>query len=130
MTVCGPPRYSEIRINFAQAFNAIGTVVGPALGTYAFFKDTGDDVESLKNVQWVYLAIAIFVFCLAGVFFISNIPEVTDADMQSQELETDLGDDRPFWQRYQLFHAAFAQFLYTGAQGSFFFVRVVALFVG
>ncbi|KAL1952918.1 hypothetical protein VTO42DRAFT_3952 [Malbranchea cinnamomea] len=116
LSVCGPPKYSEIRINLAQAFNAIGTVVGPVLGSYAFFKNTEDDVNSLKSVQWVYLAIAIFVFVLAGVFFVSNIPEVTDADMQFQEQETDLGDDRPFWKRYQLFHAAFAQFLYTGAQ--------------
>lgn len=116
--VCGPPKYSEIRINFAQGFNAIGTVVGPVLATYAFFKNTDThDVDSLKNVQWVYLAIAIFVFCLAGVFFCSNIPEVTDADIQFQESETDVGDERPFWKRYQLFHAAIAQFLYTGAQG-------------
>jgi FHS family L-fucose permease-like MFS transporter len=26
LTVCGPPKYSEIRINVAQAFNGIGTV--------------------------------------------------------------------------------------------------------
>lgn len=117
--VCGPPKYSEIRINFAQSFNAIGTVVGPVLGSYAFFNDTSDSVKSLKQVQWVYLAIAIFVFILAFVFFISNIPEVTDADMQFQIAETHVGDDsKPFWKQYRLFHAAFAQFLYTGAQGS------------
>ena len=27
VAVCGPPRYSEIRINLSQAFNGIGTVV-------------------------------------------------------------------------------------------------------
>jgi FHS family L-fucose permease-like MFS transporter len=47
ITVCGPPRYAELRINFAQAFNAIGTVLGPVLGSYAFFKNTGDSVQSL-----------------------------------------------------------------------------------
>lgn len=26
--------------------------------------------------------------------------------------------DKPFWQQYRLFHAAFAQFCYTGAQGN------------
>ena len=69
ITVCGPPRYAELRINFAQAFNAIGTVMGPVLGSYAFFKNTGDNIQSLKNVQWVYLGISIFVFCLAAVFY-------------------------------------------------------------
>lgn len=30
-------------------------------------------MDSLKSVQWVYLAIAIFVFILAGVFFLSYV---------------------------------------------------------
>ncbi|KAK2748259.1 hypothetical protein FQN57_000917 [Myotisia sp. PD_48] len=118
LAVCGPPKYAEIRINVAQAFNAIGTVVGPVLGSYAFFTTTEDDVDSLRSVQWVYLAIAIFVFFLAGVFYISNIPEITDADMEFQVAETHAQDDgRRFRERYQLFHAAIAQFLYVGGQG-------------
>ena len=82
--VCGPPRYSEIRINFAQAFNAVGTVIAPVLGSYAFLKNVGDNSSSLQNVQWVYLAIACFVFLLAVVFYFSTIPEITDADMMFQ----------------------------------------------
>ncbi len=82
--VCGPPRYSEIRINLAQAFNAVGTVIAPVLGSYAFFKNVGDNGASLQNVQWVYLAIACFVFLLAVVFYFSTIPEITDADMMFQ----------------------------------------------
>ncbi|KAF2717698.1 MFS general substrate transporter [Polychaeton citri CBS 116435] len=121
ITICGPPRYSEIRINISQSFNAIGTVVAPVLGSYVFFTGTGATVAeqeaSLRNVQWVYLAIACFVFLLAGVFFFSNIPEITDADMAFQAEETHAGTDvKPFWQQYRLFHAAFAQFCYTGAQ--------------
>ncbi|KAJ6155257.1 hypothetical protein N7470_005823, partial [Penicillium chermesinum] len=117
LTVCGPPRYSEIRINFAQAFNAIGTVVGPVLGSYAFFTETADDVSALQRVQWVYLAIGVFVFCLAAVFFVSNIPEVTDEDMAFQVSTTHVEEqDRPFWKQYKLFHATLAQFTYTGAQ--------------
>jgi fucose permease len=80
LTVCGPPKYSEIRINFAQAFNGIGTVLAPVLGSYVFFKDVGENeqaLEALQNVQWTYLAIAIFVFLLAIVFAFSPIPEIT-----------------------------------------------------
>jgi len=40
------------------------------LGSYVFFLKTGEDEKALKNVQWVYLAIAIFVFLLAGVFYL------------------------------------------------------------
>ena len=65
----------------------------------------------------MYLAIACFVFILAFVFFCSWIPEVTDADMQFQVQETHIeGTEKGFWKQYRLFHAAFAQFCYTGAQ--------------
>ncbi|GAB1737538.1 hypothetical protein NU219Hw_g1848t1 [Hortaea werneckii] len=117
ITICGPPRYSEMRINISQAFNGIGTVVAPVLGSYVFFKNTGNDENALQNVQWVYLAIAIFVFILAVVFYFSPIPEITDADMEFQASESHANtDSQPFWKQYRLFHAAFAQFCYTGAQ--------------
>lgn len=129
ITVCGPPKYAEMRINLAQAFNGIGTVVAPVLGSYVFFLKTADDTQSLKNVQWVYLAIAIFVFFLAIVFYLSPIPEITDADMAYQAEQTHANDDvKPFYQQYRLFHATFAQFCYTGAQiaiASFFINYVV-----
>ncbi|KAI0556023.1 MFS general substrate transporter [Xylaria curta] len=115
ITVCGPPKYSEIRINISQAFNGIGTVIAPVLGSYVFF--TFDDTTALENVQWVYVAIGIFVFLLAFAFFLSKIPEITDADMAFQASETHANaDDKPFWKQYRLFHAAAAQFCYTGAQ--------------
>ncbi|KAK2606824.1 hypothetical protein N8I77_005549 [Diaporthe amygdali] len=116
ITVCGPPKYSEIRINISQAFNGIGTVVAPVLGSYVFFNF--DDVKALQNVQWVYLSIAVFVFILAFVFFVSDIPEITDADMafQAEESRASADSDKPFIKQYRLFHASFAQFCYTGAQ--------------
>jgi hypothetical protein len=49
--VCGPPRYAEIRINISQAFNGVGTVVAPVLGSYVFFLKTGDDANAIKNVS-------------------------------------------------------------------------------
>lgn len=114
--VCGPPKYSEIRINISQAFNGIGTVIAPVLGSYVFFNF--GDAEALQNVQWVYLSIAVFVFLLAFVFFMSTIPEITDADMAFQAEETHASADtaKPFLKQYRLFHASFAQFCYTGAQ--------------
>lgn len=127
ITVCGPPRYSEMRINLSQAFNGIGTVVAPLMGSYVFFNNLDDD-EALENVQWVYLAITVFVWLLAIVFWIARIPEVTDADMafQAEEAEASF-DDKPFVQQYRLFHAAFAQFCYTGAQVAIasFFINYV-----
>lgn len=105
-----------MRINISQAFNGIGTVIAPVLGSYVFFA-FGDE-KALENVQWVYLAIACFVFLLAGVFFFSSIPEITDADMEFQADQTNASaaSPKPLIKQYRLFHAAFAQFCYSGAQ--------------
>lgn len=76
-------------------------------------------MTALQRVQWVYLAIGCFVFCLAGVFFVSNIPEVTDEDMAFQVATTHVDEqEKPFWKQWKLFHATLAQFTYTGAQGT------------
>ncbi|KAH6608179.1 hypothetical protein Trco_004492 [Trichoderma cornu-damae] len=115
IAVCGPPKYSELRINISQAFNGIGTVIAPVLGSYVFFKFS--DEKALQNVQWVYLAIVIFVLLLASLFFLAEIPEITNADMEFQAKEAhSSSDDEPLWKQYRLFHAALAQFCYTGAQ--------------
>lgn len=115
MIVCGPPRLAEFRINISQAFNGIGTVVAPVLGSYVLF--TFDDETALKNVQWIYLSIAVFVFLLATVFFFSPIPEITDADMELQAEQSTVGaSDVPLKKQYKLFHATFAQFCYVASQ--------------
>lgn len=83
--VCGPPKYSEMRINISQAFNGIGTVIAPVLGSYVFFNFS--DERALQNVQWVYLAIVVFVLLLASLFFMANIPEITNAGEYSSVTE-------------------------------------------
>lgn len=87
----GPPRWSELRLNLPQAFQAIGTVVAPVLASYVLFKNVSQAGDtSLQSIQWVYLGAAIFVISLAVVFFFAPIPEVTDADMAAQaETTTD-----------------------------------------
>lgn len=67
-----------MRINISQAFNGVGTVVAPVLGSYVFFLKTADDTKALTNVQWVYLAIACFVFLLAVVFYLYNPLSIHD----------------------------------------------------
>ncbi|KAL0938603.1 glucose galactose transporter [Colletotrichum truncatum] len=126
ITVCGPPRFAEIRINISQAFNGIGTIISPVVAAHAFLGLT--DVTAMENVQWVYLAISVFVFTLAVVFLFAEIPEVTDADMAYQAAETHTEEqDLPFRKQYRLFHAAFAQFCYCGSQVAIagFFINYV-----
>lgn len=119
IATCGPPKWSELRLNLSQAFQAIGTVLAPVLASYVIFKNVGEDGQSLQSVQWVYLGIAVFVFSLAVVFFFAPIPEVTDADMAAQaEATTDSTGyvDKPFRHQYTLFWGVAAQFCYVGSQ--------------
>ena len=128
IATCGPPRYSELRLTLAQAFQAIGTVVAPVLASQVIFKNVDD--KSLTSVQWVYLGIAIFVFFLAVVFFLVPLPEVTDADMENQAKQaasdTDF-EDKPLSKQYTLFYGVFAQFCYVGAQVAYagYFINYV-----
>jgi FHS family L-fucose permease-like MFS transporter len=128
IATCGPPRYSELRLTLAQAFQAIGTVVAPVLASQVIFKNVDDN--SLTSVQWVYLGIAIFVFLLAIVFFFVPLPEVTDADMADQAQQS-AGDtdfeDKSLRQQYTLFYGVLAQFCYVGAQVAYagYFINYV-----
>lgn len=115
LAICGPPRYSEIRLNLAQAVQGVGSFVAPLLASRVFFANTVDDDAGLKNVQWVYLGVACFDALLIVLFFLAPMPEITDADMHMQEGEIGT-DPGPFRKQTNLFLAVWSQFCYVGAQ--------------
>ncbi|KAK8200317.1 glucose/galactose transporter [Phyllosticta capitalensis] len=115
LSICGPPRYSEIRLNLAQGVQGIGSFAAPLLASRVFFQNTNDSSD-LSSVQWVYLGVAGFVALLIILFFFAPMPEITDADMHNQELEISAKDQKPFWKQYNLFFAVWSQFTYIGAQ--------------
>jgi FHS family L-fucose permease-like MFS transporter len=129
IATCGPPRYSEIRLELSQSFQAIGSVVAPLLAARVFFAHVGS--QDLTSVQWTYLGIAGFVFILAIVFYFAPIPEISDADMADGEEQGRLNDtgyvDKPLYKQYILFWGVAAQFCYVGAQVAIanFFINYV-----
>jgi FHS family L-fucose permease-like MFS transporter len=116
LSICGPPRYSEIRLNLAQAVQGVGSFVAPLLASRVFFSNTLNTDEGLQNVQWVYLGVAGFVALLIVLFFLAPMPEITDADMEVQEGEIGDYDPGPLTRQYNLFLAVWSQFCYVGAQ--------------
>ncbi|KAK4203584.1 putative transporter [Triangularia verruculosa] len=120
LSICGPPRYSEIRLNLAQAVQGVGSFVAPLLASRVFFgkgleKEQGG--EGLKNVQWVYLGVAGFDAVLVGLFWLVPMVEVTDADMGVQERQIGEGKEVGLFRRqWNLFLAVGSQFCYVGAQ--------------
>jgi FHS family L-fucose permease-like MFS transporter len=127
IAVCGPPKWSEFRLELSQSVQAIGSVVAPILAAQVIFKNVGTDGKSLEAVQYVYLGIAGFVAILAVVFVFAPLPEITDSDMADQAEMTTAATgyvDKPLRKQYTLFWGTFAQFSYVGAQ-----VGVAAYFI-
>ncbi|KAH8149117.1 uncharacterized protein LAJ45_06656 [Morchella importuna] len=101
ISVLGPPKYLEMRLNLAQAVQGMGTVLAPVLASHVFFKSVSD--SALQSVQWVYLAIACFVFFLAVA-----------QDDAAEGTETT--SSKPIWQQKTLIWGVLAQFCYVGSQ--------------
>lgn len=97
--------------NFYRSF------VAPLLASRVFFASTVDTAQGLKNVQWTYLGVAGFVALLVILFYVAPMPEITDADMGTQELEIADYNPGPLKKQINLFLAVWSQFCYIGAQG-------------
>jgi fucose permease len=76
IVLCGPPEYSELRINVAQGIQAVGSVISPILARRVLFKQILN-ASSLVDVQWTYLGIALFDIILAVVFYYLPLPEAS-----------------------------------------------------
>ena len=81
IVLAGPPHLAEARLNFTQGIQGIASVVSSILSRKVLFRDISQ--KSLFNVQWCYLAIALFVVGLAVVFYYVPLP-----DASYEELET------------------------------------------
>ncbi len=67
--VLGSESTSDRRINFCQAFNGLGGVIGPAVGSFFMLKATGGEPSELITVKSLYLVIGA-VISLAGLAFL------------------------------------------------------------
>ncbi|CAO2658646.1 Nn.00g063690.m01.CDS01 [Neocucurbitaria sp. VM-36] len=124
IALCGPPEYAEVRLNFSQAFQAIGTIVSPLLAKKVLFPP---NAESLIDVQWTYLGISFFNIALAIIYFYVPLPEATDEELEvasqrtlplAREATINIGK-RPvkvLWVGLGL--AILSQFCYVGGQES------------
>jgi FHS family L-fucose permease-like MFS transporter len=85
-TVLGPKEYGSLRINFAQAFNGVGWMLGPFIGGKFFYSEGGVEVAH-GQLYIPYLGVAVIVLVLAGLFYFARVPEIKVED----EYHTDEG---------------------------------------
>ena len=77
VTILGPERTASSRLNLAQAFNSLGTTLGPLVGGYLIFQyfvRTG--AHGTDSVKMPYLAFFTVFVLLAVVFFFIRLPDV------------------------------------------------------
>ncbi len=81
ITLLGDPRTSAGRLNLAQSFNGLGSIMGVMLGGLFFL---GDSTVGLGNtdIALPYTYIGIFVLIVAVCFTKVKLPEVIQEDSQ------------------------------------------------
>ena len=138
---------ASFRINCAQAFNGLASVIAPIVASYAFFGGTEDDGKAnLESVKWTYVGVVVVserceervkktryltsfyfvgVFVVAILFSFAHIPEVDEeAIMAAEAAETGEVIRRASLFSPHLLLGALALFMYTGAQ-----VAVASMFM-
>ena len=81
VTILGPERTASSRLNLAQAFNSVGTTIGPLIGGYLifqYFAKTG--AHGADSVKVPYIAFCVVFLILAAVFFCIRLPHVGEGD--------------------------------------------------
>jgi MFS transporter, FHS family, L-fucose permease len=83
VTILGPERTASSRLNFAQAFNSVGTTIGPLIGGYLifqYFASTG--AHGAASVKVPYIAFSAVFLVLAVIFFLIHLPHVGEGEIR------------------------------------------------
>jgi FHS family L-fucose permease-like MFS transporter len=129
VTVLGPPEGAERRLNFAQAFNPLGSITGVVIGRFFIFSGADDtpaqvaamspnvraayDAAQTGVVKAPYVAIGIVVLALALLILLTRFPAVHESHEPRAREEARWRELRGRW---RFFFAVAAQFFYVGAQ--------------
>lgn len=118
----GDQRTSDRRINFAQSFNAVGTIIGPLLGSYFLLHSvTASNSSSLDSVKDLYMYIGVFILVVAACFTFINVPNLSDPHAVTESnnaaaLNIDAQPRKKLIQHKHFVAAAIAQFFNVAAQ--------------
>lgn len=92
VAVLGDESGASSRLNLSQAFNSLGTAIAPIVGALFILSDTVKTPEEIAlldtaskelylaheaaTVQKPFLGLAVFIICIATVFFFAKLPEL------------------------------------------------------
>lgn len=115
----GDQRTSDQRINFAQAFNGLGAVVGPLLGGYFILRTSADSGGSLDSVKFLYIGIGSVITLIAIAFSFVKVPALVEHLPTAKETINgpQPAEDKPLFKHPHFVWAVIAQLFNVAAQG-------------
>jgi len=132
VSVLGPARTASSRLNLTQAFNSLGTVIGPWFGALVILRTAGsvEDVTKLSpaalrayrvheasTVNVPYLGIALALVLLGLAIAMYKFPRLeTTKDYRPSELSIQKHDS--MWRHSHVVYGAIGIFVYVGAEVS------------
>ena len=130
VTALGPEETASSRLNLAQAFNALGTTIGPYFGSLVILSAAPKAMDEIRkmtslhlheyrlheaaSVKWPYLGIGITLLALALFLLLMKFPKIASVE---SEVSSELAK-RSIWSFPNLVLAAVAIFVYVGAEVS------------
>jgi FHS family L-fucose permease-like MFS transporter len=126
VAILGRPQTAASRLNLTQAFNSLGTTVGPFIGAVLILSAVSTGSEAgvageIETVQTPYLILAGLLFLIAAMFSQFKLPAITAATPLASEAAA-TGPSRSVWRYRHLVLGAIGIFVYVGAEvaiGSF-----------
>jgi FHS family L-fucose permease-like MFS transporter len=113
----GDQRTSDQRINFAQAFNGLGAVIGPLIGGYFILRVPQGDVNDLYSVKILYIIIGCIITFVATAFSSLKVPALIDPHAASDHSGHKHSQQKKLWKHKHFVWAVIAQFFNVAAQG-------------
>jgi MFS transporter, FHS family, L-fucose permease len=117
----GDQRTSDQRINFAQSFNALGAILGPAIGSYFLLRHNTPGNVDLDSVKVLYMVIGGVIALIAVSFSFIKVPPTTNphvdlAAVDPDAVNVDTVPGKGLFQHRHFIWAVAAQFFNVAAQ--------------
>jgi len=129
VAVLGPPETASSRLNLAQAFNSLGTTIGPYLGGMLILNATRQNMDTVRqmsagalqayrvheaaSVKVPYLIIGLALMVLGAAIALFKLPAMPEAERHGGG-----GPKQSLWKYRHLVLAAVGIFVYVGAEVS------------
>jgi FHS family L-fucose permease-like MFS transporter len=116
VSALGPEETSASRLNLTQAFNSLGTTLGPLLGSTLILGLVGES-SGVETVQGPYVVLALLLGAIAFAFSRFQLPSV-GADASVDTAANSDAISGSLWQQRHLVLGAVGIFLYVGGEVS------------